>query len=381
MDSLTLALYIVNGLIPFVFSALLYRRYSEKKKWFYLYWLIGFCAYGLANISNVVNLLLETPSSIISVFLALCSMLAFVNIATGVGELVNKAQVFLLVSLGAPAMLLALSVTGLYNFTLSLMLMIPYLIITGGLILLQIKYKGDLGLAGLGWFLILIANIGYSTGNISFIVTPIITIIGKSVFFYWMTRPRFSMITEEFEAFMKEPTTSVHGSIVTMVETTTRQQDRKWIRDQIIEGGSKGIRSILILTSDHVAEEVLNPELMKLPNLYIIKMVQERHQRGDAFSERVMTISMDVDELTLLLNDIRDFIAVHGVKSQIIIYNVSTLIFTAGWKRIYTFMISMLPKLKDKEILSYFIYSPEAHEHLHEVEIMRHLGDKVVKTG
>jgi hypothetical protein len=383
LDILALTLYVVNGLIPFVFTALLYKRYSEKRKRFYLYWLIGFTAYGLTSMVNAFNYLEANPSPVIGLLMPLFSLIAFISIATGVGELIKRAQSFFIVSLGAPVILFALSISGLYSSTLNLMFMVPYLIITVGLVTLQIKYHADLGLPGLGWFLILIANIGYSTGNVSFVAAPFISFLGKSIVFYWMTQPRFSMITDEFEKFMMGTSnTTTQGAIITMVETSTKQQDLKWIRNQIIEGGSKGIRSILVLSYNHVTDEtLLKPELMDLPDLYIVEMTQKRHPLGDVFSERVMSISTDINELSLLLNDIRDFIVAHGIKSQILFYNVSTLIFMVGWKRIYTFLISLLPLLKTNEILSYFIYSPEAHERQYEVEIMRHLGDRVIKTG
>ncbi len=383
MDTLTIILYAANGLIPFVFTALLYKRYSEKKKRFYLYWLTGFSAYGLTSLVNAYMFLDENVPPLFGQLLSLFSLIAFISISTGVGELIKKARSFFLVSLGAPVVLFALSVSGLYSSTLDLMFMAPYLIITVGFVALQFKYHADFGLPGLGWLLILIANIGYSTGNVSFLAAPFIAILGKSVVFYWMTRPRFSLITEEFEEFMMgSSTTAAQGSIVTMVETTIKQQDLRWIRNQIIEGGSKGVRSILVLTYDQITDALLlKSGLMDLPDLYIVEMTQERHPIGEAFSERVMMISTEIDELSLLLYDIRDFVLAHGIKSQILFYNVSTLIFMVGWKRIYTFLISLLPQLKTNEIMSYFIYSPETHKNQYEVEIMRHLGDRVITTG
>jgi len=94
-----------------------------------------------------------------------------------------------------------------------------------------------------------------------------------------------------------------------------------------------------------------------------------------------MEISTDVNELNILIYDILSFIETHGIKSQIIFYNVSTLIHIAGWKRIYTFLIALVPQFKSVGVVSFFIFSPETHENQSEVEIMRHLGDSVFSTG
>ena len=379
MNTPGIILYAINGLIPFVFSLILYKRYIEKKKSFYLFWLTGFSAYGVSSLINVYMFLNEITSPVFSLLFSLFSLIAFICIVTGVGELVKRALDFFLVSLGAPILLLLFTYLGRVSYSLDLIFMLPYLLITVGLVALQFMYNANLGFAGLGWFLILISNIGYSTGNVSFLAAPFISILGKSVIFYWMTRPRFSMITEEFEEFMKGAKANAEqDAIVTIVETKSRKHDLKWIRDKIIEGGSKGIRSILFLTYDQLYDDNGITSRLDLPDLYIIEMTQVHQPIGTAFSERVLRISTDLEELSILLYDILDYIETHKVKSQILFFNVSTLIDMTGWKRIYTFLISLIPRLKNSEIQSFFIYSPETHEKQFEIEILRHLGDRVI---
>ena len=379
MNTLGIILYAINGLIPFIFTLVLFKRFKEKKKSFYLFWLTGFSAYGVSSLINAYMFLNEITSPVFSLLFSIFSLIAFICIVTGVGELVKRALDFFLVSLGAPILLLLFTYLGRVSYSLDLIFMLPYLLITVGLVALQFMYNANLGFAGLGWFLILISNIGYSTGNVSFLAAPFISILGKSVIFYWMTRPRFSMITEEFEEFMKGAKANAEqDAIVTIVETKSRKHDLKWIRDKIIDGGSKGIRSILFLTYDQLYDDNGITSRLDLPDLYIIEMTQVHQPIGTAFSERILRISTDLDELTVLLYDILDYIETHKVKSQILFFNVSILINMAGWKRIYTFLISLIPRLKKSEIQSFFIYSPETHEKQFEIEILRHLGDRVI---
>ena len=379
LNTLGTILYAINGIIPFIFTLILFKRFNEKKKSFYLFWLTGFSAYGISSILNAYMYLNDPPFPVLSLLFTLFSLMAFICIVTGVGELVKRALDFFLVSLGVPILLLLFSALGRVSYSLDLLFMLPYLLITVGLVALQLMYNVNIGCVGLGWFLILIANIGYSTGNISFLAAPFISILGKSVIFYWMTRPRFSMITEEFEEFMKgSKSTTDQEAIVTLVETRKRHQELKWIREKIIDAGSRGTRSILFLTYDQLSDEIIKKSELNLQDLYIIEMTQEHQPIGAAFSERVLRISTNIDELNILLYDILDFIEANSVKSQILFFNVSTLINIAGWKRVYTFLISLIPRLKRSEIQSFFIYSPEIHKKQFEVEILRHLGDQVI---
>jgi hypothetical protein len=188
------------------------------------------------------------------------------------------------------------------------------------------------------------------------------------------------MITEEFEEFMKgSKTTTEQEAIVTIVEMSQKHQELKWIRAKITDAGSKGVRSILFLTYDQLSEDIIARSELDIQDLYIIEMTQEHQPIGAAFSERVLRISTDVDELNVLLYDILDFIEANRVKSQILFFNLSILINIVGWKRIYTFLISLIPRLKRSEIQTFFIYSPETHEKQFEIEILRHLGDRIIE--
>jgi len=175
--------------------------------------------------------------------------------------------------------------SGVYTSSLDWVFMAPYIFISVGLVVFQFKYKANLGLVGLGWFLIIIANVGYTTGNVSFFAAPVISLLGKCVIFYWMTRPRFSMITEDFQQFLTRSShVSSYVSLVSFIETSTKANDIRWIKNKVVEGGASGVRSILILTIEQVSDELTRSGLLDLSELYVVRMTQNHHPIVSAFS-------------------------------------------------------------------------------------------------
>ena len=380
MNTLGIILYAINGLIPFIFTLVLFKRYNEKKKPFYLFWLTGFSAYGLSSLINAYMFLDETTSPVLNLLFNIFSLIAFISIVTGVGELVKRTLDFFLVSLGAPILLLLFTALGRVSYSLDLLFMLPYIIITVGLVVLQLMYEVNLGYLGLGWFLILIANIGYSTGNIAFLTAPFISILGKSVVFYWMTRPRFSMITEEFEEFMKTTTfdsTVLGDNFITMVETSASKDNLNWILEKVRESHDTGLRSILFWVEKEEETEDYS-RLEECSNLYLFRVTEGYHRVGKAFSERIMEVSSNIDELTVMIYDILDYIMVNETPVQLFFYDITQLIKRNGWKRVYSLLISLIPQLKSCNAHVYFIYNNENEENKQEREILRLLADRVM---
>ena len=258
----------------------------------------------------------------------------------------------------------------------------PYVIISAAFLILQLKYKAELGTPLLGFALILLANIGYATGDMSVTVSPIFSILGKSILFYWMTLPRFSVITEDFESFMTGPAAQPideYSSWIYMVETQSFNGLNDWIKKRVETKLTSDTRSILVLLDDQITQGSLKHSgLMDEASLYVIRYAYGRHKLEDVFSGHFMEISNNIDELSILITDILDFIEVNNTNTQIFFFDLSTLILQNGWKRVYTFLISLIPQLKSKKVQTFFIYTPESQKNPHETQILRHLGDQII---
>ncbi|MBE0633529.1 hypothetical protein IH574_03070 [Candidatus Bathyarchaeota archaeon] len=297
-------------------------------------------AYGSSNVLNSYNVFYETSNPVNIYMVFLLSIISFSSIVTGMGDLVKMARVSFLCTLGAPVISGILYLTGAPVNTINQFFMLPYIVITGLLLALKLKYNADLNAPILGFFIVLLANLGYATGEMSITVTPIFSIIGKSLIFYWMTLPRFSYIAEDFESFMVGPTTpplDQYSSWIYMIETNSISGVNDWIKQRINLRPTPDTRSILVLLDDHITQGALKHSgLIDETELYIIKSTQGHHTVGKVFSGRFMEISTNIDELSILLSDILDFIEMNNTNTQLFFFDLSTLINNNGWKRVYT---------------------------------------------
>ncbi len=148
---LTIIINLVNSLLPFLFSWVLYKNYKRKQRRFYLLWFIGFVAYGSSNVLNSYNVFYETSNPVNIYMVFLLSMISFSSIVTGMGDLVKRARVSFLCTLGAPVISGILYLTGAPMSLISQFFMLPYIVITGLLIALKLKYNADLNAPILGF--------------------------------------------------------------------------------------------------------------------------------------------------------------------------------------------------------------------------------------
>ncbi len=385
MDYFTIAINLVNSLLPFAFSWVLYKNYTRKRLRFYLLWLIGFIAYGISNSLNSYNIFFEisSPSNVHAV--ALFVLITFSCIITGIGELVHRAKESFVLSLGAPLILSLLFLFGAPIDTINLFFLLPYVIISGAFLVLQLKYRANLGTPLVGFAIILLANLGYATGHMSVSVSPIFSIIGKCILFYWMTLPHFSAITEDFESFMTSTVTQPideSSGWIYMVEVSSINGLNDWIKKRVDSRPTIDTRSILMLLDDQITQGSLSHSGLADDNaLYIIRCAYGPHKIGQIFSGHLMEISNNIDELSILISDILDFIEVNNTNTQMFFFDLSTLILQNGWRRVYTFLIALIPQLKSKRVQTFFIYTPGVQKHPHETQILRHLGDRIIELG
>ena len=334
---------------------------------------------------NSYNIFYEVSNPLNVYAVALFVLITFSCIITGIGELVHRAKASFVISLGAPLILGLLVLFGAPVDTINLFFLMPYVIISGAFLVLQIKYRANLGTPLVGFAIILLANLGYATGHMSVTVSPIFSIIGKSLLFYWMTLPHFSAITEDFKSFMTKSMAhhmEEYSGWIYMVEVPSINGLNEWIKKRVDSGPTPDTRSILMLLDDQITQGSLSHSgLADDEALYIIKCAYGPHKLGQIFSGHLMEISNNIDELSILISDILEFIEANNTNTQMFLFDLSTLILQNGWRRVYTFLISLIPQLKSKRVQTFFIYTPGTQKNPPETQILRHLGDQIIVLG
>ena len=379
LDTLTILINAVNGIVPFAYAYILYKNYREKSRNFYLYWFIGFLAYG---VSSLINIYIKTinPGILQNIALNFFAFIAFTLLLLGIGELINQKRNLFRVSLVIPVLYLLLFLLEAPISVFGIFFMLPYAAITGLLLILYNRFKIDIRLLIAGWIMILTSNIWTGAGMIDITWGAVLALIGKTIVFYWMTSPFFGSITESFEEFMS--TTSSDSAMlgdkfISMVETSNSKDNLGWIIKTMRENQDTGVRSILFWV-EKKEETVDYSRLEEYSNLYLFRVTEGYHRVGKALSERIMEVSSNINELTVMIYDILEYIRVNNTPVQIFFYDLSLLIKRNGWKRVYSLLISLIPQLKSCNAHIYFIYDSENEKTKKEREILRLLSDRVM---
>lgn len=383
MVTINLLLRLVNMLVTFYLSILLYRVYRTTSRRFYLYWNLGYLFYGLNILVRLVTpeSFEITVSNMVAFFLV---MSAFVFMVLGVGELIEKKRIML-----ASSILLLLSPIvqvfagqELVPFTMAFAL-IPYLFMASSLLIISLRSDVELKLLTSGWWILFLANFGFLTGQIESGFVDLISIVGKIIIYSGMIHPNFSFIVENLHSFMlggiaTEYMEDTQGKFTLVnLNNVNKEKNIQWIKDRIDENITKGVRTIFVTLYDMITPgDILESETAD--ELYFVRVVPGNRGLPNAFEEKIVSINDDMNQLDILFTDILSFSAESRVPCDIIVYTFSHLIHTHGWKRVYTFVTSKNPLLKSSLVELTGFYSPTAHKDSSEIITFETLADRII---
>jgi hypothetical protein len=158
-----------------------------------------------------------------------------------------------------------------------------------------------------------------------------------------------------------------------------RSNEVKWIKERIADNSLKDIRTIIISTYDLISPADMLDSTGEDSNMYFVRMIQGEKSVFHDFGERIIVINDDLNDLDILFTDIINFANEHKITAQIILYNLSALIHTHGWKRVYTFLLSKISLLKESNVYLYSLYYPKTHEVESDIAKFEKLADLVTE--
>ena len=374
-----------NSLILLLFCERLFSLYKEKSKKYYLFWSIGLLFFSLSTLFYLLHENWVIYGSLFDFVSTIFSLLSFSTIIIGIGYFVKKIKMFIILASIAPILTVIMT---FFSFSTSLidnLISLFYLILT--IIIFWIRKKQDLDLyvVDIGWVIILVANIGYVMGQMTLTMTYAFSLIGKIIVYQWMSKPRFVSLTSEIESFLLkgEPATMNNNQGVSIVEFTPGNKDKfQWILQNICNKDNIDTKKILLFTSElNNNEELEKTGLLDVPNLYILQMSPKYHSAKPIFSEKNTLISDDLNQVNIMINEIFSLVDEKSIKTILIIDNLSTLVHIHGIRRVYSFIISMIPLIKKTHIETYFLISPSTHENKYEIIQIRQLGDQLIEIS
>ncbi len=365
---------VLNGVITLSFFPLLYTLFRRTNRRFFLYWGAGFLLYGINIMLRVIAP--EIVVSNLTLFIFFLTTTGFILIVTGIGELVNRTRLLLTTTLILPVILLIQYVMGgdwqyfIWFIVLSL-------------ILIMRVYNYDLKLLIAGWTNILILNMAFAFEMMNQGFVDLMSGVAKIVIFWGMTQPSFAFIVDDLNSFIiggiaTEYHEAVKGQF-TLVNLGHQARDREiqWIKEQINSNSSKGIRTILLSYYDLITPRDISMREDE-EDTYFVRVQLGSKSMPTPFEDKVMTIHDDLSQLDLLLTDIIKFSNERQISTEIIVYSISTIIHTHGWKRLYTFLTSKIPVIKMSSVSLTGFYYPDTHENSADIVKFEIMADKIV---
>jgi len=374
-----------NGVLTVVFFPYLYNIYRKTRRRFYLLWGTGFLLYGGNILTRAILPLIGFEDSINAQLFSFALFLGgFVLIITGIGDLVDKARTMLL-----SAMIVPLVIAVLYFTTQPYVLgravsLSPFLFISISLFFIRRRYSASLDLFVVGWAILLLDNIALAVGMMSEVFVDVFAMFGKVVIFVGMTYPKFSFLVDDFRRFLISGVPEAYSEnnrdrlILVNPASGQRSEELQWIKDKIDENKVKAVRTVLVTTHDLISAADLASSGIEEGDLYLVRMLTGGRGPVHVMKEHVVTINDDLNELDVFFSDIMFFSNERKISCQVIVYTISALIHTHGWKRVYSFLLSKVPQLRASNVQIYGVYYPETHTEKADIMKFEKMADKVL---
>ncbi len=345
-----------------------------------MYWSLGFFFYGVNILLRIFVPVIEmNPLGLLAFLL---NILGFVIMMTGIGELIDSARMTLIVSILIQVTLTISVVRGDSEQLAWIMVLSPYLVIIFSLAFLYARYGVKIGTIIIGWVAIFLANVALSFNYLDIIYVDIISTFGKIIVYYGMAQPTFSFLADDLRKFIlsggpKEYFADYSGG-VSFINLTdhSRAQEIGWIRARIHQNKSRGIRTILFSFYDLIAPSALDEETRA--SLYIVRVIPGHRGLENIFDNQVITIDDDLNIVQIVIDDIITASSETTVPTEVLVYNLSNVIIIHGWSRLFSLIMTKIPKLKEIQVKLSFFYNPEAHEDRSMVSKFETLADEII---
>jgi hypothetical protein len=374
---------VLNGLVTLAFFPLLYNLYRRTNRRFFLYWSLGFLLYGVNIMLRVV-----APEIIVSqltLFIFFLTTMGFILIVTGIGELVHRTKYLLTTTLVLPAILIVqYFMGGDWQYFIWFIVLSPYMFIVISLIVIMRVYNYDLKLLLAGWTYIFILNVAFAFDMMNPGFVDLLSAVAKVVIYWGMTLPSFAFIVDDLSNFIIGGiATEYHlpqSGEFTLVNLSAHTRDKEiaWIKNRVDANSRKGIRTIIISYYDLITPSDIGM-VDDNEDTYFVKVQTGSKTFPNTFENKVMAIGDDLSQMDLLISDIIKLSNERQIGSEVILYSLSTIIHTHGWKRMYSFLTAKMPLIKSSYVHLTAFYYPETHETSADIVKFEIMADRVIR--
>ena len=214
-------------------------------------------------------------------------------------------------------------------------------------------------------------------------LVDLVAIFAKVLIFWGMLNPGFTALIEDVKRYMISTSPQEYdlgrGGELVLVRSPpgNRSSSLGWITGRVEENSRKGVSTIIVSVYDLLPQAELL-ELGLLEKSFLVRMIPGSRSVYKVMEDRVVTVDDDVNLLDLIFSDIIRYSVDSKNRCEIIIYTLSSLIHTHGWKRVYTFLTSKIPSIRFSQSLITCFYFPGSHESPADIIKFEALADRII---
>lgn len=269
----------------------------------------------------------------------------------------------------------------------------PYLmvalLVTSGIILLAKIHGPPPASLLLGWSMIVASHILESFNLASIETLSITSATGKILFLYGVTNPMFAMVGVEMPKLLRTglDLSLIAPSHVSLVKCVgiSHLREISWIKQFTADNSKAGIKTILVILYDLSPSELKEMRMVEDKNIHVVRVLPEA-EKEDITSEEygfldersVSIIRDDLASLGLLLSSIVNYSRDKLIPCNILIYSLSWLIHTYGWRSVYTLLTRKMSDIKNSRTHVYILIYPEVHEDKTILSTFEKLAEEVI---
>ena len=375
MFDLTLLARLVNGFVTVLCGLFLFNTYVKWKcrNHFHLLWGLGFIVYGAEILLRVV-----TRYSWMNPFIFLMLFISIIFFFCGIGLAMEMFKKFL-VTIVATVVIVSFLILNFENT--DFLFFVPGLIFIGGVFLLRKRYGKIINVLFLGWILLFITNIPLVFSLTSQYYVDSLAVCAKLIIVYGAANPMFAMVGMRMEEFLKrtERSPPLERSHIRLVKCMgdSRLKELSWIKQTVLEGSKKGIKTILVILYDLISpSELKDLELLNHEDVYLVRVL--RDVKEETTFGKLMTIKDDLTSLGFLLSSIIKYSQENSVNCNVIFYSLSWLIHSHDWRSVYMLVTHKTPDIKNSPVHLHIFYHPETHKDDYAISLFEKMAEEII---
>jgi len=239
-----------------------------------------------------------------------------------------------------------------------------FVLVTVGVFLAKKRYGKLVDPLLIGWVLLTITNTLFVLEVPLTFYLDLPASFAKIIIAYGILNPNFFYVGTHMAAFLKKASskpcsTRAHFTLV-KCEKASRLKELNWLKQIIEDNLTDNLKTTLVTVYDSISTtELADLEFLSNKNIGLIRVLREVKEQSK--SSNITLLKDDLTSIGLLFSNLIAQNRKEPKDQVLIIYPLSWLILTHGWKNMYLLLSSKISELKETKTHLIAFYYPNTH--------------------